>query len=420
MKRDKVLLPTLFMLISILLSACSGLLQLENEPITGDFGPAYSLQEHQTRSFDALWKNIENSYIYYDTANVDWNALHDKYVNKIKSGLTAEEFSALLKGLETDLPAGSFVYQSRAERLQTDMTDVSTFDGIGAFVGFQEKDVPHIVILSVIQGSPAEAAGLQAHDSIFSIDGNPVLLEEGLSAVNQIRGPAGSSVKLDVQSPGKPQRTVDVERAKLTGTGKLEAYAITGTDYGYLLFPPIGYQGLDQDVADSLKTLATNRKLKGLILDLRIANSSRDWPLEALFTMFSNGPVGELYNRDQKQPVEVQGQDVVGSQTMPLVILVGKNTNGFSEIFAASLKLQKRAIVVGEQTPGEVETQSSFYLPDGSRIFVESTSFRLSDGDEIGNIGIIPNVQVNASWDEIMPDNDPVIAQAIKILGRAK
>ncbi len=420
MKRDKFLLPTLFMLISILLSACSGLLQLENEPITGDFGPAYSLQEHQTRSFDALWKNIENSYIYYDTANVDWNALHDKYVNKIKSGLTAEEFSALLKGLETDLPAGSFVYQSRAERLQTDMTDVSTFDGIGAFVGFQEKDVPHIVILSVIQGSPAEAAGLQAHDSIFSIDGNPVLLEEGLSAVNQIRGPAGSSVKLDVQSPGKPQRTVDVERAKLTGTGKLEVHAITGKDYGYLLFPPIGYQGLDQDVADSLKTLATNRKLKGLILDLRIANSSRDWPLEALFTMFSNGPVGELYNRDQKQPVEVQGQDVVGSQTMPLVILVGKNTSGFSEIFAASLQLQKRAIVVGEQTPGEVETQSSFYLPDGSRIFVESTSFRLSDGDEIGNTGITPNVQIDASWDEIMSDNDPVIAQAIKILGRAK
>jgi C-terminal processing protease CtpA/Prc len=136
--------------------------------------------------------------------------------------------------------------------------------------------------------------------------------------------------------------------------------------------------------------------------------------------MFSNGPVGELYNRDQKQTVEVQGQDVVGSQTMPLVILVGKNTNGFSEIFAASLQLHKRAIIVGEQTPGEVETQSSFYLPDGSRIFVESTSFRLSNGDEIGNTGITPNVQVNASWDEIMPDNDPVIAQAIKILGSAK
>ncbi len=225
---------------------------------------------------------------------------------------------------------------------------------------------------------------------------------------------------LDVQSPGKPQRTVDVERAKLTSTGKLESQIIAGTDYGYLLFPPLGYQGLDQDVFNSLQTLATNRKLKGLILDLRVANSSRDWPLEALATIFSNGPIGELYNRNQKQSIEVQGQDVVGSQTMPLVILVGKNTNGFSEIFAASLQLDKRAIVVGEQTPGEVETQSSFYLPDGSRIFVESTSFRLSNGDEIGNIGITPNVQVDASWDEIVPDKDPVIDRAVKILGSQK
>ncbi len=300
------------------------------------------------------------------------------------------------------------------------MTDTSTYDGIGAFVGFQDKDVPHIVILSVIDGSPAEAAGLKAHDSIFGIDGNPVVLEEGLSAVSRIRGPAGSSVTLDIQSPGKPKRTVDVERAKLTSTGKLESQIIAGTDYGYLLFPPLGYQGLDQDVFNSLQTLATNRKLKGLILDLRVANSSRDWPLEALATIFSNGPIGELYNRNQKQSIEVQGQDVVGSQTMPLVILVGKNTNGFSEIFAASLQLDKRAIVVGEQTPGEVETQSSFYLPDGSRIFVESTSFRLSNGDEIGNIGITPNVQVDASWDEIVPDKDPVIDRAVKILGSQK
>ncbi len=113
MKRDKVLLLTVFTLISIVLSACSGLLHLDNEPVTGDFGPTYSLQEHQTRTFDVLWKNLQDTYIYYDTANVDWNGLHDKYVNQINSGPTTEEFTALLKGLETDLPAGSLVYQSR-------------------------------------------------------------------------------------------------------------------------------------------------------------------------------------------------------------------------------------------------------------------------------------------------------------------
>ncbi len=420
MKRSILFLPALFIFLSLALSACSGLIPLVDEPVSGNFGPGYSAQEHQMRTFEALWKNVQDSYIHFDDANVDWKNLHDDYVSRIKAGLTADEFTALLKGLETDLPVGSFVYQPRVERVETDMGDSSTYDSIGAFVGFQGEKTPHIVILAVIKGSPAEVAGLKAHDSIFSIDGNPILLGEGLSVVNRIRGPAGSSVTLDVQSPGKPQRTVDVARAKLATTGKLEFQLISGTEYGYLLFPPIGYQGLDQDVFNGLHTLATDRKLKGLILDLRIANSSSNWPLDTLFTIFHGGEIGELYNRKQAQTVQVKGEDVVGSQTMPLVILVGKNTSGFAEIFAASLQMYKRATIIGEKTPGQVETQSAFYLPDGSRIFVESTSFRLSNGDEIGNIGVTPNVPVEAGWDEILPNNDPVLDQAIAILGNAK
>jgi len=420
MNKKTALLPVFFILIGTLLSACSGFLPLKEEPITGEYGPAYSAQERQLRTFNVLWKNVEDSYIYFDTAGVDWQTLHDQYVEKINAGLSADEFTALVKGLETDLPEGSFIYQSRPERIEADSTDISTYDGIGAFVGFQEKAVPHIVILAVIDGSPAEAAGLKAHDSIFQIDGNPVLLEEGLSVVERIRGPAGSSVSLEVQSPGKPQRTVDVERAKLTSTGKLEAYNIVGTDFAYLLFPPLGYTGLDQDVYTSLQKLSTDRKLKGLVLDLRIANSSRDWPLDTLFTMFHDGKIGELYNRTDEQPVEVEGRDAFGSQTIPLVILVGKNTNGFSEIFAASLQMYKRATIVGEATPGKVETQSSFYLPDGSRIFVESTSFRLSNGDEIGNTGVEPDVHIAASWDQVDPSDDPVLEQALEVLRTAK
>jgi C-terminal processing protease CtpA/Prc len=87
---------------------------------------------------------------------------------------------------------------------------------------------------------------------------------------------------------------------------------------------------------------------------------------------------------------------------------------------AGSLQLSKRAVIIGEPTPGQVETQSSFYLPDGSRVFVETTSFRLSNGAEIGNTGVTPDIKVDASWDQIQPDNDPVLNQAVKVLGNAK
>jgi carboxyl-terminal processing protease len=418
MKRKVSISLSIFLMFSFIVSGCAGLVGFEDEPITGDFGPAYSPQEHQERTFEALWTNFQDNYIYFESAEVNWESIHDQYLERINSGLTNEEFTDLLRELESDLPEGSLIYQSRAERIETEIADLSSYEGIGAFVGFDEEPEPHVVLLGVIEGSPAEQAGLKAHDSIFEIDGSPILLEEGLDVVDRIRGPSGSSVTLNVQTPGESERSVEVRRAKLTTTGKLEASMIDDTNYGYMLFPPVGYDALPDDVASSLQEFTTNRRLEGLVLDLRIANSSRGWPLDSLYSMFHEGVVGEFYNRNADDVLEVQAQDFFSSQTVPLVILVGQNTAGLPEIFAAGLQRAERATVIGEQTPGSIETSSAFYLPDGSQVFIESTSFRLlPNGDELGNSGVQPDVPVEAGWDEILPDADPVLDAAIETLG---
>src|SRR5512138_1130387 len=161
MKKKLAFLPALLMIFTLLLSACSGLLPLNDEPATGTFGPSYSAKEHQERTFDVLWKNLQDSYIYYDSSNVNWDELHGKYVNEINSGISAEAFTAMLKDLEKDLPPGSFSYQSRDERVQSDLensSNPSSFKGIGPIIGLDEKDTPHLVLLKVIEGSPAEKA----------------------------------------------------------------------------------------------------------------------------------------------------------------------------------------------------------------------------------------------------------------------
>jgi carboxyl-terminal processing protease len=416
MNKKAIFLPSLLMVLSFILSACIGLIPLEEEPVTGDFGPKSTLQEQQAKTFETLWKNLEENYIYFETAEVDWEPLHEKYLERVNAGLTTEEFTALIDELATELPDGSLTYESRAERIERDTIDISTYDGIGAFVGFDEEPEPHIVLLAVVEGSPAEQAGLKAHDSILAIDGSPILLEEGINAVDRVRGPAGSSVTLSIQTPGTSERSVEVKRGKLSSTGQLEAYNITGTNYGYLLFPPVGYDTLTDDVTQSLQRLTTNRRLEGLILDLRIASSSRGWPLEALYAMFNEGDLGEFYDRNDRQMVQVTGQDVFSSQEVPLAVLVGKNTTGFPEIFAASLQSDERAIVIGEATPGSVETSSSFYLPDGSQAFIATTSFVLPNGEEIGTTGVTPNIPIEEGWDEVLPDNDPVLDEAIRYL----
>ena len=419
--RNRNIIFTVAILASLILSACASLLTEVEEAVGGDYGPVYSVQEHQTRTFEALWSNLEDTYIYYETADVIWDTIHETYLGRINAGLTNEEFSAQLHELETDLPTGAFIYQSRAERIEADTLDVSTYEGIGAIIGFQEEEIPYIVILDIIEGSPAEKAGLKPHDSIFEIDGNPVLLEEGLTVVNRVRGPAGSSVTLNVKTPGRPERSIEVTRGKLTSSGKLEAYQVKGTQYGYILFPPISYTGMVDDVLRSLLAFTTNQKMEGLILDLRVAGASGDWPLEELLTLFHDGEIGEFYNSaKQTQPFTISGQDRFSSQSVPLIVLVGQNTSGFPEILAASLQAAKRAVIIGETSPGAIETTASFYLPDGARIFIQTASFRLSNGKEFGNTGIQPNVTIEAGWDEVLPNADPVLDAAIENLNEKK
>jgi C-terminal processing protease CtpA/Prc len=78
--------------------------------------------------------------------------------------------------------------------------------------------------------------------------------------------------------------------------------------------------------------------------------------------------------------------------------------------------MNERAVVIGEKTPGSIEAATSFYLPDGSEIFIQTTSFSLPNGEEVGTNGVAPNIEVEAGWDEILPNQDPVLDRAIEYL----
>ena len=139
-----------------------------------------------------------------------------------------------------------------------------------------------------------------------------------------------------------------------------------------------------------------------------------------MYTNFYGGALGEFYNRDKKQAVEVKGQDVFGSQKVPLIILVSQNTTGFPEILAASLQMHKRAVVIGETTPGAVEASTPYYLPDGSEAIIETTSFVLPNGGEVGTTGVVPDISLQQGWDDVVPNNDPVLDRAIQYLDKQK
>lgn len=407
-------------LTTVVLFACAGIPAIganETAQVDTPYGPQISLTEHQTAVFEEIFGHVEESYIYYKLSDMDWDALHQEYLDKINQGMSDTEFTELMTEFEEEFPEGEIVYVTRQERIEADTAaNTTTYGGIGAFVNFEPQDVPHVVILDVIPGSPAEQAGLKAHDSVYAVNGSPVLLEEGSDVVLRIRGETGTKVTLTVQSPGKEQREVEITRATINSAVGLNASELPNTDIGYIRMPTVGSTDLMTEVLNQLENFQSNGDFKGLIIDLRISGANSNFPLQDMLTLFLDRTIIDIFNRIQTNTALIEGQDFSGSLEMPIVVLVGEHTIGAAEIFAGAIQEAGRGTVIGSNTSGSIESLSGFSLSNGAQIFIASTSYRVGGSEQIGINGLSPEVRVEARWDEIDPSKDPVIQNAIDIL----
>jgi len=106
------------------------------------------------------------------------------------------------------------------------------------------------------------------------------------------------------------------------------------------------------------------------------------------------------------------------SQVVISRLLIGPDTQGSSEIFAAALQGAKRATLVGLPTPGDVEGFSEISLADGSRLFLATSAFRTPDGADLAQSGLKPDIAVADDWDQFSADDDPVLAAAVEFLSK--
>lgn len=387
----------------------------EAPEITVPLGPQISESEHQANVLESILSQIEANYVHQQNSSVDLSALRTRYQAEIDKELSPAEFNELMTQFEREFPTNDILYATREERIESDTAaSLVGYGGIGAFINFQAEDEPHVVILDVIPGSPAEKAGLKAHDSIYAVDGDPVLLKEGADIVQRIRGEAGTKVVLTVQTPGKDKREVEVTRAQINGSGGVVVEEIAGTNVGYIRFPTVGTTTNTKEVLDAIEFFSTNNNLKGVILDLRISGGNSNFPLEDMLTLFINDLNIDIYSIAETNSFSIEGQDFSGSQNVPIVVLIGENTIGTAEIFAAAIQEKDRGILIGSNSAGGIEALSAYTLPNGGQILIASASFRVGENESLGIEGVSPEVQVEAEWDDIVIGEDPVIQQAIQ------
>jgi len=374
------------------------------------------------RVFEDLWQVVNDNYLYSDFNGQDWDSIGAEYRARIEEGLTDEAFYAAMEEMVFRLndDHSAFLNPEDAAREDSEFAGENNFVGIGVLTtAIPERD--RIAIILTFPGSPAEQAGLRPHDSILEADGVPVLDENGTRR-DLLRGPAGTQVTLTVQSPGEAPRRVNVIRNQVNGPVPVFYTWLESPDggkIGYILLTTFADETTDDQVSEAIQQLSQDTPLDGLVLDNRYNSGGADDVARGVLSYFTSGVLGHFVDRDQVQrSMEVVGNNRYGSSTLPLVVLIGRDTVSFGEIFSGVLRDSGKAYLIGEQTEGNIELLWGYDFEDGSRAWIAKETFRPANNPDQDweTEGIAPDEIIASNWDEVTLESDPIIQAALNYL----
>jgi carboxyl-terminal processing protease len=327
-----------------------------------------------------------------------WNVVQNNFVDRDELDDTDMTYGAIRGMLDSLGDQGHTVFFTPEEAEQQESSLEGSFEGIGAYVGMEDG---FFKILTPIHGSPAEAAGLLAGDIVLEVDGEDIMGQEQWEIISKIRGPAGTTVLLNVVHPDEDEPVdIAVVRDKIDIDSVLWS-RIPGTDLAYVQ--------ITQFAADTGSELITALKeinaagddgepIQGIVLDLR--NNPGGYLQEAVRVGSQFLDDGEviLHSRDAQDKIYTYysiGKGV--EREMPMIVLVNEASASAAEIIAGALQENGRAELVGETTLGTGTVLHPFTLSDGSVIRLGVTNWLTPDKHLIKGQGVAPDVVVEQS-----------------------
>jgi carboxyl-terminal processing protease len=271
---------------------------------------------------------------------------------------------------------------------------------IGATVS---KRFGYAAVVSVLPGSPAEKAGIEATDIFESIEGQSTR-DMSLPEIHSLlSGAPGSNLNVAVVRARKaePQKMV-ITRDIISIPAASDKMVDDGI--GYVKVDALN-KGKEQEIAAKIKSLE-HSGAKKILLDLRNSAEGDESEGVAVANLFLNhGTI--TYLQGQKYPREAFNADPAKAiTTLPLAVLVNRGTAGAAEIVAAAILENARGDVVGDKTFGDGSVQKTIDLPDGGALILSVAKYYSPSGKVIQDTAITPNVLVAEDDDAVSPDDE--------------
>lgn len=261
------------------------------------------------------------------------------------------------------------------------------FSGVGLWLKVEDEKVR---IVSVLDGTPAAKAGIEANDVIQTIDGKAVKGMTLERVVQVIKGTPGSTVRIDVLR-GRERITFPLVRTPIDLPAVKSR--ITGERVGVIELITFS-SGVGDKVHHAVESL-TKRGARAFILDLRGNPGGLLDEAVSVASVFLDGGTVVSYRPPASDEV-VYSADSPPATTLPLVLLVDEGSASASEVVAGAMKDRGRGILVGTRTYGKGSIQTVVPLSDGSALKLTTSYYKTPSGRSIGEGGIEPDVGVSA------------------------
>lgn len=277
-------------------------------------------------------------------------------------------------------------------------------EGIGALVAPEDQTLPgenkqcsvisvtcEILIVSTIEGAPAEAAGLLRDDEIVGVDGESILGWTVDEVTAHVRGPAGSDVRLTVERDGTELEIVITRAAVEIPVVEREVFG----NVGYVRL--WNFTGNASSQFESAIVAVLAEGVSELVIDLR--NNPGGFLTTAIditSVFLDEGDVVITEGPDESLEYEVTGSSIV-PEDVGVTVVVNRGSASASEVFAGALQEANRATVVGENTFGKNTVQQRFNLSNGGALKLTIARWLTPGGLDFGGTGVPPDIPIEVN-----------------------